>query len=345
MQSMNEAEFGRAVKDFAEVIKASERLRAKGTRLAVILGTFFAMCCAFRIRRNVATFDGDAIEEPVEGAIPSSQLEENTALPEPNTVDRAGTQLIAATISNDFDGTARALAEMGVLDLCPKISQQFTRMELVARSMQGRAQLIPLVELSLFALDIGEFELAAKYAVEARSFDPAAYELYNLCVVEGLIAMNAGQERGAIQLLEQSIGACQRDEHASLACGVRGLNLALVEKLLDGGHRVEVLKHLLECKNVWQSFRPQIDVWISLIESGERPNFQESAMLRSMNEPSCKLIMQYSRARALEEGNGLGLATPPSSVPMSPAEVMARREGLKEAYRRSQDQSARWRRR
>jgi hypothetical protein len=87
---------------------------------------------------------------------------------------------------------------------------------------------------------------------------------------------------------------------------------------------------------VWQSFRSQIDVWISLIENGERPNFQESAMLRSMNEPACRLVMQYSRARALEEGE----STPQSTVPMSPAEVMARRERLREAFRRNRDRSA-----
>jgi hypothetical protein len=326
-----------AVKDFEEVIKASERLSAKGTRLSAILGTFFAMWCAFRVRRSIEVCEGDGIKKPVEGGANDSQLEENTALPNPGVVHSAGEDLIAATISKDFDATARALAGMGVLDLCPIISRQFTRMELVARSMPGRAQLIPLVELSLFAVDAGEFERAAKYAAECRGFDPAAYELYCLCVVEGLIAMNAGQDREAIRYLERAMGVCQRDEYASLACGVRGPNLALVEKLLDGGHRVEVLKHLLECKNVWQSLRPQIDVWISLIEGGERPNFHESPTLRSMNEPACRLIMQYSRARALEEGSSVGLATPQSSVPMSPAEVMARRERLHEAYSRSKE--------
>lgn len=334
---MNEAGLSRVVKDFAEVIRASDRLSTKGTHLSSVLGRFFAMWCAFRIRRNIEACEGNDINEPIESVVNDSQSEGCWALPKPDVVEDAGVRLMAATSSQDYDGAAGALAEMGVTALCPRLSEQFVRMESVARSVAGRAQLVPLVELSLFAVDVGEFERAAKYVVEAHSFAPAAYELYCLCVVEGLLAMNAGQERKAIQFLEQSIGACQRDEHASLACGVRGPNLALVEKLLDNGRRVEVLKHLLECKNVWQSFRPQIDAWISLIESGERPNFQESAMLSSMNEPACRLIMQYSRARALEEGNSLGLAAPQTSVPMSPTEVMARRERMQEAYRRSKE--------
>jgi len=303
----------------------------------VILGTFFAMWCALRVRRSVAASGLEPIKEPIESGAYSSQFEENSVLPKPDTVHSAGEKLIAAIVSRDLDGAAQRLAEMGVTDLCPRISEQLALMEAVARSMPERAQLIPLVELSLFAVDVGELDGAAKYVAEARRFDPAAYELYCLCVVEGLIAVSAGQDHEAIQSLQRSIGACQSDEYASLACSVRSLNVALVEMLVDRGHRVEVLEHLLECKNVWQSFRPQIDVWISLIESGERPNFQDSPMLRSMNVPAARLIMQYSRARALEEGNRLGLAAPKSSVPMSPAEVMARRERLREGYRRSKE--------
>jgi tetratricopeptide (TPR) repeat protein len=333
---MNEAEVRSAVKDFEEVIKASERLSAKGTRLSAILGTFFAMGCAFRIRRHLGVCGENTINEQTEHAFNDSRFEERWTLPKPDAVHNAAERLIAAAISQDYDVAANTLAEMGVMDLCPGISQQFARMEFVARSVKGPAQLIPLVELSLFAVEMGEFERAGKYTAEAHSFNPNAYELYNLCIVEGVIAMNAGQQRQAIQFVEQAIGACQRDEYASLACGVRAPNLALAERLLDGGHRVEVLKHLFECKNVWQSFRSQIEVWISLIESGARPTFQESAMLRSMNEPACRLIMQYSRARALDEGE----STPQSTLPMSPAEVIARREQLKESYRRYKDRSS-----
>ena len=175
-------------------------------------------------------------------------------------------------------------------------------MAAVARSASGRAQLIPFVDLSLFALDIGDFERARAYVTKARSFDPVAYELYNLCVVKGLIAINAGRHREATQYLEKSIAACQIDECASLACGVRPPDLALVEKLLDGDHRAAVLRHLLDCKNVWQSLGPQTDLWINAIESGEKAHFRESGMLKAMNEPAFRLLMQYARARSLEDG-------------------------------------------
>lgn len=331
---MNETELSRAVKDLEGVLRASERLRRKGTRLAAILSTFFAMLCAFRIRRNIEA--PDAIEKPQDTMAAESESEERWPLPTSDAVHDTGGRLMAAVVSKDYDGAVSMLSEMGVIELCPIMSQQFTRMELVARSARGRGQLIPFVEVSLFAAEIGDFERAAKYVIEARSFNPTAYELYNLLVVEGLIALDRGQEGNAIQFLKQSIAACQSDEYASLACGVRALNLMLVEKLLDGRHRVEVLRHFLECKNVWQSFRAQIDVWVSLIEGGERPNFQESSMLRSMNEPACRLVMHYSRARALEEGE----ATAQPTLSMSPVEVLARRERLREAYKRFKDRPA-----
>jgi len=137
--------------------------------------------------------------------------------------------------------------------------------------------------------------------------------------------------------LEKSIQVCQRDEYASLSCGVRGLNLALAQRLLARGQRVEVLKHLLQCRDVWQFLLPQIDTWISLIESGEIPDFGASGMLRAMKEPAYRLFMQYARAASLEEGTYSSISG--SAVPMSPAEVRARREWLREAYKRQKDDS------
>jgi len=134
--------------------------------------------------------------------------------------------------------------------------------------------------------------------------------------------------------MEDSISACQRDEYALLACGARTLNVALVQKLLDSGQRIEVLRHLLQCKDVWQSFRSQIEVWIDLIESGETLTLQASGMLKVKNELAGKLLMLYPRVRALEEQPSLGA---PPVVPMSPAEVIARRERLRAAWKERDD--------
>lgn len=319
-----------AVSAFEGVIKAGGRLRPKD-RLAAILRTFLAMLCALKIRTCLGTCDGK--EDVSRNEITQFGPVDHDTFPTFDSVHKAAERLIRAAVSRDSFGTVSALNDMGVFALCPTVSQQFARMESLVGCVIGCAQVIPLIELSFAAVSLGDFELAAKYDLEARHFNPTGYEAYQLFTLEGLLAVNAGQQHQAVQLLEQSIAACQHDEYSSLACGVRGLNLALAEKLLDLGNRIDVLEHLLECRNVWQSLRPQIERWISVIESGERPNFNESGMVRAMNGPAFRLLMQYARARALEECE----STSPSGVPMSTEEVMARREQLREEYRRDKD--------
>jgi hypothetical protein len=332
-KSMSEPELCAAVEAFGQVVGLSEQLSKKGTRSAAILSTFFAMWCAFKIRLRVGVGDGDQIDEAEEEEAIETQFMEHWALPEVGVVRSASERLIACAASRDQSGISAALADMGVFALCPVLTRQFTRMELAARFLIGPAQQIPLVELSLFAVELGEYARASKYVREAHAFEPTACELYNLCVVEGLVALNEGRHGDAVRSMEESISACQRDEYASLACGVRGLNLALVQKLLDSGQRIEVLRHLLQCKDVWQSLGPQIDIWISLIESGETPVLQTSGIPKMKNEPAGRLLMLYPRVRALEEQQSLG-AQP--VVTMSPAEVAARRERLRAAWKDSE---------
>jgi len=223
---------------------------------------------------------------------------------------------------------------MGVTALCPVMSEQLARIELVARSVPGRAQLVLLVELSLFAAEIGDYARASEYVSEARALGPSGYELYNVCTVEGLIAESLGLRDEAIRLLENAVKACLRDEYTSLTCGVRGLNLMLVEKLLDHGEVGEVRKHLRECKDIWQSFRVQIGGWVGLIDEGVRPNFQDCGTLQAMNEPGFRLLMQYARARFIE--NEPSQSDSRVKPTMSPAEIAEKREKLREEYRRGQ---------
>ncbi len=334
---MDERELQASIRGFEEVLKIAERLNKKGTRLAAILSTFFAFWCAFKVRIHSGLDDESEVKHAKEELTAESGALISATLP-PSDVVRGFTEgLIAAAIARDRTGVSTVLASMGVLALCPMLSQQFVRMEFLARSVAGRPRVVPLTELSLFAAEVGDYARAGRYAAEAHTFAPTSCELYNLCIIEGLIAWNAGQHVDSIRFLEASISACQHDEYESLDCGVRNLNLSLVQKLLDSGHRVDVLRHLLDCRNVWQSLRPQIDVWISLIENAKVPNFQESGILRSMNEPSFRLLMQYIRASALEEGASTD--TPRSPITLSRAEVIARREKLREAYRRYRDSS------
>jgi len=212
-------------------------------------------------------------------------------------------------------GVSTALEQMGVVSLCPVTENQFPRMELVAGRLVGPARIIPLVELAHFAAEFGDFGRAQKYTEEARTFDPTSWELYSLCVVEGLIAFNTGDIRGAIWQLDKSINACQMDENAHLSSAVYGPNLALARKLLVYGERLEVLRHLMKCKDVWHLCKAYFDKWITQIEGGETGEFLASEVFEQMNQPSYRLKVQWMSACSL--GGCSSSPRPSSSHPAS----------------------------
>jgi hypothetical protein len=324
--SINEPELLAAVWDFERVIKSSEWLCKRGERLAYLLCAFYAMWSAFAIRvrsgncdRNKFLAVSDSV--PVEDVFVGGE-----GLPTLDTVQNATQKFVAALRSHDGVGMWTALEVMGVPGLCPIPEEQLARTECVARCVSGRPQLIPLVELSLFAIELGDYAKARKYAVEARDFDPTSWELYNLRTAEGLIALNAGRRSEAIECLDRSITACQRDGYTLLSCGVRPPNLALAQRLLNDGAWVEVARHLLHCKDVWQVLRSQIDKWISNIEKGETPDFGGSGILKKANF-AYRLQMQWMRALSVE-GEQV------SSTSKSLAEAIAERERLRTNYKR-----------
>lgn len=322
---MDEQGLCRAITSFQGLLQSSKRLDRQD-HVATALGLLFAMWCAFRVRREFG-FDDD---------VNTTALVQPAELPEVDAVQDAAKRLLAAARSNDQAGASKALADMGVPALCPALPDQIIRIESVARSVPGRARLVLLVELSLFSAEIGDYARASEYAAEIRALSPSGYELYNVCTVEGLIAQSLGLHDEAIKLLESALSACLQDEYTSLACGVRGLNLMLVEKLLDCGKVAEVRKHLCECKDIWRSFRVQIGGWVSLIDEGARPNFHECVTLQAMNEPGFRLLMQYARARFIDEqSNQADSKVRPT---MSPAEIAMRREKLREEYRRCKNE-------
>jgi hypothetical protein len=135
------------------------------------------------------------------------------------------------------------------------------------------------------------------------------------------------------------MSACQTDEYASVECSVRAPLLVLAEKLLERGERVEVLRHLLQCQDVWQFLRPQIEEWITVIERGERLEFQAAECLLPMNQPSVRLKAQWMSACSLQEGSES--TAPKSTTPKSRAAVLAGRERLRAVYRRYKDEALR----
>jgi hypothetical protein len=124
--------------------------------------------------------------------------------------------------------------------------------------------------------------------------------------------------------LEESLSACLADEHTLIKCGLLPPNFLLARKLLGLGQRTVVSKHLAACRKVWRRKWIPIEEWITTIECGRTPDFDPGS-LRGMNLPSCRVDLQWRRARALAD------AKPPGSMSANsrpPSEVTAAREKL-----------------
>ena len=306
--------FERLFKSFERLLKLSERAFEGGSHVARTLCELYAMMTALQIRACLDQADGIQSVSTIMWKDPQVHLGTQEELPKHDVIERAARELFSALELQSRIGISTALEEMGVFSLCPIPENQFMRMEVVAGRLIRPARIIPLVELAHFAAEFGDFGRAQKYTQEALAFDPTSWELYSLCVVEGLIAFNWRDVHGAIWQLEKSINACQMDENAHLASAVYGPNLALAQKLLEYGERIEVLRHLMQCKDVWHLFRAHFDKWITQIEGGETRDFLASEVFQEMNQPSYRLKVQWMSACSLG-----GCSSPPRPSSTQPA--------------------------
>jgi len=322
---MNELDLHEEVSGFKQLFMTLEKLleyriklRMADDQMAVDLCQFYGTWSACRIRRCL----GPGFDFPIE-----LDREENENPPSPRgllpgyeIVQKAARDLLLAITAEDKHAVFEALKQMGVLSFCPTPEEVFSKMELLTSRVSGMAQQVFWVELSLFAASVLDYQ--------ARAFQPSSRELYNICVVEGLIALNDERIDEAIQCLDRSAEVCQTDVDSSIQCSLLAPNLDLAERLLELGERIAVLRYLTECHNVWQRCRRQIEEWIHLIESGEKPDFQTLEMPENANQPSYRLNVQWMRACSLE----MQLSPVKPKTPMSPAQVLAERERRKAEY-------------
>jgi hypothetical protein len=327
---MNDVGLQKEILDYVELfetyeglLKVRHKFLVADDHLATSLCQLYAVIASYQIRVCTSSDKEFALglsceeNENCTGATLDS-------LPKHGTVQKAARELLAALATDDRATALTALREMRVLALCPSPECVFARMDLVTQHVTGRAQQVFLVELSRFAASVGDYERASKYAQQARTFDPSSWELYNIHVVEGLIALNDGRVEKAVRCLALSISACLAYEKARAQCCIRAPSLQLAEKLLDRGEREAVQKHLVDCRNVWEVLQPWIDNWVQVIEQGGRPNFQAEGNLRVPEESSNRLRMQWMNACSL--AGGPVSAEVKSIPPKSPAERRAKRE-------------------
>ena len=285
------------VSRFGEVLQYSERCGVDGDFLTCALCELFAMKYAYMIRACIGESVGTESAHVLGYEVVEDRPVGQRRLPKSGEARVPARKLFSAVASGDRAAILSSLEGMGVLALCPIRQQQFSRMERIVGRVIGRAKLVFLVELAFFAAELGDYERATKYASEAHDFKPVAWELYSLSVIEGLAALNAGKKDEAIKYLSKSINACLTDVHSCIACGISPPNFGLTEKLLERGKRIEVLRHLLDCKAVWRALRPHIEEWIRMIESGGRPDFTA--------EGTWRLATQCRNARLIDSGQEL----------------------------------------
>lgn len=321
------------LRNFEAVAVLSERLRQRASPLARILCALYAMWCAFRIRLCLGTEHyRDEDHRRVE---PAEEWLSGSTLPNPSSVRCAGEILLSSIKLNDRSTIARELEQMGIFSLCPNLPSQFTRMRQIAALMTRETQVVALAELALFAVEVEDYEHASEIAAEARLLNPTEWEMYSVYIVEGLVAFHKGDFLESARLMRESTIPCQCDEYASLDCGVRGLNLSLPGKLLSVGMRSAVSEYLVNCRDVWRSLRPQIDVWISLLKDGETPDFGASRTVELMNTPSFRLMMQWARVVDLEENPSK--ATDRLGMRRTRTEILAARERMRAEHKRADD--------
>src|SRR6185437_2955202 len=279
--------FTQLFKMFESLLGYRRKLGLADDQLAIDLCELYAIWGAYRISRCIGlTYDFDTVPSRKEN---EKSLGITEALPKYEAVRKAAQDLLLAVAAEDKAATSGALIQLGVFSFCPMPEQVFPRMENVALRVSGRAQQVFWVDLSLFAAEVGDYQRAHKYIQLARVFDPSSRELYNICVIEGLIALNAGGVDEAIQSMDSSTKACQADVDSSIQCSLLAPNLDLAEKLLELGERGAVLRYLTECHNVWEHCRLQIEKWIHLIEAGEKPDFQALEMPGNADQPAYRL--------------------------------------------------------
>jgi hypothetical protein len=320
-RTFNARELLEQADDFERVIKAGEKYCDVRSRVSRLLCALFAMKSAFLIRRSLGSAD-DLCEVAKDGVGDAWETIEQQGLPGLDTVHSAVQKLRGGVASSNRVATVSALEEMGVFALCPIPSEQLWRMERLAGNVSGRARLVFLVELMLFAGELDNFDAVRKYVSETWGLVPSGWELYNLCVFEGLFALEAGNLDEAVQFLGRALRACQTDEHTLISCGLCPPNFILAQRLFERGAHGATLRHLVDCKTVWQRSWMPVDKWINLIGHGQTPDFDDCEGLKSMSLPSCRLDLQWMRARALASAKEPSPAVPSRSL----AEVVAAKE-------------------
>jgi hypothetical protein len=323
---MNASLLHAKLRDFEEVVDLCATLEGGGDRIAR------ALCELYITRRASAlvSYVGTLYPDEVEAARVLVQIEHPASLRwVPSKPDTTVSETLVKMVEfRNAVGATKALESMGALVLCPPLEKQLDRLEFVVGCVIGRARLIPLVEVALFAVEQGAYERASRYAGEARTLGPGPSELHDLLTVAGAIALNSGSIASAKNHLFESARVCEEDRFRR----IRPFSVLLAERLLTLGEQDAVIAYLKQCEQVWIHQRNQIAIWIDVIQGGRQPDFLASGFLGAMNNPKVKVRELILRASLLDDTLDLG--------PVSSAEDFGvRRQDRIAEYRRQNSEA------
>ncbi len=299
------------VADFEDILRARISSHMASGLVVRAVRQIYATRSAYEVLSRVAMLLPEATDVARKSANSGDQSSVHRPLPCPDAVRSAAPHLFEAVASGDAILVVSALAEMGVLALCPPLNQMLGRLEFYVGSVIGRARLIPLIELAIFTTELEEPERASKYLAEAQTLYPGASELHDIYTVEGVIALGAGSIGRAKQHLAESISICLEDDLARITCAVRVPNFMLADRLMQRGEREPVVKFLRGCRRVWAYCANHVDAWIQSIGIGQQPEFLSAPIFAAMNRPARKFRTLVIKASLL----GHTLQKPAAGLP------------------------------
>jgi hypothetical protein len=217
---------------------------------------------------------------------------------------------------------------MGLLALCPSSELLFGRLEFSVGCVIGPARVVPLVELAILAVELGDSERAGVYAANAHNLAPGAPELHDLHTVAGVVALNLGNVAEAKRCLSESVRVCEKNEVAWLACSIRAFSLLLAEKLLEHGEDAVVINYFSRCQYVWEHEASRITSWIDAIRAGQKPDFHAPSMRNARDHPALKIRALTIRSSFLPTPDEVDSERPKQ-------DTQARRDEMRAEYKRT----------
>jgi len=316
------------IMNYQIVIRDNENYCETSDPLSQVIFSFYAMKSAYLIvkllrEENIYPGESSLLARNL-GDAPVDK----TQMPRLSTVLSNSNSILNAFESGDRASLLRLLGEIGVFEFCPNADEQLQRMRRFSKFVNGNARIVLLVELVLFACELRDYDAMRGFLLESWEWKPDGWELYNLYIGEGLLSLDSGDWEAAISCLEKSTDACLTDGKTAQRCGLRAPNFRLADGLLKAGYELPVLKHLTECQDIWRLGWMPMRNWIKIIEGGAIPDLLDSPTVASMNLPSCRLYLQWLRARTLDADH------PVANVPRS---VGSRREVTDERMRLAED--------